>query len=116
MPSPGREGISRAPIRNRAVDLLLTMETLCRLSYWGTRGTRIHGRGAAGEPVPGSRSPHRSGGQRLVPASRDCDGDGEADGVSVGSGVGVALLVGVGVAVGVGPSMRTCPESLAVAR
>ena len=24
-----------APIRNRTVDLLLTMETLCRLSYWG---------------------------------------------------------------------------------
>src|SRR5262249_6603123 len=25
----------RAPIRNRTVDLLLTMETLYRLSYWG---------------------------------------------------------------------------------
>jgi hypothetical protein len=27
--------LPRAPIRNRTVDLLLTMETLCRLSYWG---------------------------------------------------------------------------------
>ena len=27
--------LNRAPIRNRTVDLLLTMETLCRLSYWG---------------------------------------------------------------------------------
>src|SRR3954451_551514 len=101
MPSPGREDISRAPIRNRTVDLLLTMETLCRLSYWGTRRTRIHGRGAAGEPVPDSRFRHPSRGQRSVRASRVCAGDADADGVSVGSGVGVAELVGVGVAVGV---------------
>src|SRR3954471_14543429 len=32
-PSSGSE--ARAPIRNRTVDLLLTMETLYRLSYWG---------------------------------------------------------------------------------
>ena len=31
----GEEPFTRAPIRNRTVDLLLTMETLCRLSYWG---------------------------------------------------------------------------------
>ncbi len=31
-----RRPLPRAPIRNRTVDLLLTMETLCRLSYWGT--------------------------------------------------------------------------------
>src|SRR5207302_7036458 len=34
---------SRAPIRNRTVDLLLTMETLCRLSYWGAaRATQLY--------------------------------------------------------------------------
>src|SRR3954453_10942269 len=27
---------TRAPIGNRTLDLFLTMETLCRLSYWGT--------------------------------------------------------------------------------
>src|ERR1044071_9911087 len=31
--------VHRAPIRNRTVDLLLTMETLYRLSYWGGSGT-----------------------------------------------------------------------------
>src|SRR5262245_4427066 len=30
----------RAPIRNRTVDLLLTMETLYRLSYWGGSRTQ----------------------------------------------------------------------------
>jgi hypothetical protein len=43
----------RAPIRNRTVDLLLTMETLCRLSYWGrarrASGARLHGRGTGRE-------------------------------------------------------------------
>src|SRR3954453_14937125 len=38
--SPGyRTTAVRAPIRNRTVDLLLTMEMLCRLSYWGAAGT-----------------------------------------------------------------------------
>src|SRR6059058_3884497 len=37
--------LDRAPIRNRTVDLLLTMETLCRLSYWGSirTGARVNG-------------------------------------------------------------------------
>ncbi len=43
----------RAPIRNRTVDLLLTMETLCRLSYWGVLAPasldRLHGSGRGGE-------------------------------------------------------------------
>src|SRR6476469_381400 len=30
---------TRAPIGNRTLDLFLTMETLCRLSYWGTADT-----------------------------------------------------------------------------
>ena len=34
---------ARAPLRNRTVDLLLTMETLCRLSYWGQRSASVHG-------------------------------------------------------------------------
>jgi hypothetical protein len=38
----GRRLRVRAPIRNRTVDLLLTMETLYRLSYWGKRPQRIH--------------------------------------------------------------------------
>ena len=33
----------RAPIRNRTVDLLLTMETLCRLSYWGRKPGKTTG-------------------------------------------------------------------------
>src|SRR5438093_566228 len=37
-PGGGGNRHTRAPIRNRTVDLLLTMETLCRLSYWGERG------------------------------------------------------------------------------
>src|SRR3954454_6231126 len=47
----------RAPIRNRTVDLLLTMETLYRLSYWGRRRTRIHsaGRAARIRPTPEPR-------------------------------------------------------------
>ncbi len=44
----GRATPTRAPIGNRTLDLLLTMETLCRLSYWGvTRGVR---RGVDGSP------------------------------------------------------------------
>jgi hypothetical protein len=34
----------RAPIRNRTVDLLLTMETLYRLSYWGVLAPASHDR------------------------------------------------------------------------
>ena len=37
---------TRAPIGNRTLDLFLTMETLCRLSYWGTADV--------GEPVTGT--------------------------------------------------------------
>src|SRR3954452_803342 len=50
-------GTHRAPIRNRTVDLLLTMETLYRLSYWGRRRTRIHsaGRAARIQPSPEPR-------------------------------------------------------------
>ncbi|CCH77332.1 hypothetical protein BN12_320025 [Nostocoides japonicum T1-X7] len=32
----------RAPIGNRTLDLFLTMETLCRLSYWGLRPIGAH--------------------------------------------------------------------------
>ena len=42
-----RQPLPRAPIRNRTVDLLLTMETLCRLSYWGQQcptGTLVNER------------------------------------------------------------------------
>src|SRR3954451_16260817 len=38
----------RAPIRNRTVDLLLTMETLCRLSYWGSADERTRCRAPSG--------------------------------------------------------------------
>ena len=35
-PAPARIVIrTRAPKGNRTLDLFLTMETLCRLSYWG---------------------------------------------------------------------------------
>ena len=36
------QGRNRAPMRNRTADLLLTMETLCLLSYRGQRRTNIH--------------------------------------------------------------------------
>src|SRR4029453_9239706 len=38
------EGADRAPMRNRTADLLLTMETLCLLTYRGRMGGRQRGR------------------------------------------------------------------------
>ena len=37
-PAEAGPSLIRAPMRNRTADLLLTMETLYRLSYWGERG------------------------------------------------------------------------------
>src|SRR5690606_35923726 len=51
-----------APKRNRTVDLLLTMETLCRLSYRGLSGAADRSnhtrRSAMMRTRPGSRSRH----------------------------------------------------------
>src|SRR3954453_12754907 len=59
-----------APIGNRTLDLLLTMETLCRLSYWGVATREARGRreptlhGAC--PVPPNRwAPAVSGASAL---------------------------------------------------
>jgi hypothetical protein len=37
----GKKAPVRAPIGNRTLDLLLTMETLYRLSYWGGTTTMM---------------------------------------------------------------------------
>src|SRR5690625_1015317 len=48
-----RHNTGRAPKRNRTVDLLLTMETLYRLSYWGKQdeGTRRAAPGEIRRPI-----------------------------------------------------------------
>ena len=51
----------RAPIRNRTVDLLLTMEMLYRLSYWGEGPTQATGQRCLGRNWDQS-------GQRRTPA------------------------------------------------
>src|SRR3954447_22602523 len=62
----GRATRQRAPIGNRTLDLLLTMETLCRLSYWGVG----HALGARSTGANGTRRLPRSAkplGTRGVP-------------------------------------------------
>ena len=64
----GTGTFDRAPMRNRTADLLLTMETLCLLSYRGAACTA---------PVPRQEAGHRrtkihgSGGPRRTETNRD---------------------------------------------
>src|SRR3954469_20770533 len=90
-PSPPGRCLFRAPIRNRTVDLLLTMETLCRLSYWGTRGTRIHGLGGRTRTSAGQTTVRLPGGPQSVAFPPRIDGldEGVGDASSAGEPVSV---------------------------